>query len=183
MMAHVLRLIGVPLLLGFLFLGIYVVFHLGAWRPVEIRVEQGSALHLLYQEHRGAYHLIDPAITAVENWAKTNSVACARTFGIFPQDPRAVAEVDLRSEGGCVLDQPLRALPAEFKLRTIPSGQRIVARFTGAPSIAPWKVYPKIEEAVRQARLQISGSLIHVYSFDSSGHMVTEYLQPVTTAP
>ena len=132
-----------------------VYYRLGAYKEVSIEVKQLPEFHLLYKEHFGAYHKISEIISTVEAWAKSNNYNCKKTFGEYLDDPRTIEERRLRSLGGCVLEiKPIADTPFTFK--TIPTSRYIVAHFSGAPSLGPLKVYPKVEDYMKNLGIKIT---------------------------
>jgi len=171
------RSVAVPVLLGFVLLGAYLYFYLGASRDVQISIVDLPPIHLIFKEHRGPYHQINPVIVSVEEWAKKNGVSCTETFGEYLDDPQVVDEDRLRSRAGCLSRRPLAPiLPPEIKLESRPPGRYIQARFSGSPAIGPWVVYPKIKAFVAEKGVSVSTSTIEVYTVHPDGHMDTEYL-------
>lgn len=168
---------------------ITLYFRLGGHKSVAIERAELTAYQVIGKKHIGAYHKINAVIVEVESWAKANNVPCQRTFGEYLDDPRQKAEDRLESIGGCVLgtitedNNPLKGktLPEEFELRTIAAGPRIVATFTGAPSIGPFKVYPAVEDYMRQNGLKTSGPVIEIYEFHGD-QARTEYQFPFSAA-
>lgn len=175
------RLVALPIFLGFVFLGAYLYHHLGGWREVVVDQTEQPALVLLYQVHRGAYHHINAVITAVETWAKDNQIPCARTFGEYLDDPRAVSEERLTSHGGCLLGETLRPeiLPEGFFIETKPPAAYVRGQFQGSPAIGPWRVYPRLHQFIEQNGLKSSTRAIEIYTMLPEGGMATEYLIPI----
>ncbi len=188
-MIHFFRAIGLPIVLGFFFLGLYVAHHLGLWSSVEIQVrEDFPPAQLLYREHLGPYHQIDPVIVEVESWAKDNGLDCSTSFAEFKDNPKAVAEVDLRARGGCVLrpampPELLSTLPAEFKTEMFQPAKILEARFRGAPSVAHFKVYPRMDEDQAKLRLLAGSSTYHFYEIKADGSFNSFYVRIIETPP
>lgn len=152
-----------------------IYYRLGAYKNVDISVEKLPPMHLLYKEHYGAYHKINTVISEVESWAVSHNVPCKKTFGEYLDDPRLVDERRLRSNGGCVLE----IIPAEktpFAIKTIESARYVVAHFTGAPSIGPLKVYPKVEEYFKSNRINMPTTVIEIYDVQNQSLPKTDYL-------
>lgn len=161
--------------IGFVF---YVYSYLGVNRDVKIQTVERGPLILLYKNHMGAYHQIQPTITAVEDWAQKNNLLCPKTFGEFLDDPKAMDQDRLRSHAGCVLLSPLPETPAELSYEEKPPRRYVVAQFEGAPSVGPFAVYPKVTEYIEKNRLKWSGQTIEIYTVNGS-QVSTEYLFPI----
>ncbi len=175
------RLIALPVLLGFLLLGIYLYVHLGAGKEVVVDKLEWPQMMLVLKNHRGAYHKINAVIVEVEEWAKKNSIACPRTFGEYLDDPRQVAEERLNSQAGCIIESALdpKSLPQGFELKITKPTVYIHAVFTGSPAIGPWRVYPKLKEFAETTKLRTATSTIEIYTVLPDGDMKTDYLVPV----
>jgi AraC family transcriptional regulator len=184
------RLIALPVLLGFLILGIYLFVYLGGWKEVSVTKATLPEMQLLYKVHRGAYHKIVTAIESVEQFARSRGIPCPRTFGEYLDNPRQVAEERLTSHAGCVLEKPLAEAPPapsgtegdEFKIKTLPAGDYIQAIFTGSPAIGPWRVYPRLTEFADRHGLRTAPSTIEIYTITPANGLSTEYLVPVIPA-
>jgi AraC family transcriptional regulator len=156
-----------------------IYYRLGAYKPVVIEIKTYPALHLLYKEHLGPYHKINDVIVKVEAWSTTHNLHCPVTFGEYFDDPRSVEERRLRSNGGCILtDAPQTPIEKseEIFYRLQPEQKYLVATFEGAPSIGPMKVYPKVEDFLREHRMQKSGPVIEIYHIKNATEATTEYL-------
>lgn len=174
--------LALPVLLGFLFLGGYLIYHLGALRRVEVQVADSPTMYFLFKDHRGPYHLINEAITEVENWTKAKGVPCPQTFGEYLDDPQLVAEDRLRSRGGCTSSNPIQVaeLPAGFKISERAPAKFVRAEFSGSPAIGPWIVYPKLKEFITQQNLKTEPVTIEVYTVHPNQSMTTTYLVPIS---
>jgi AraC family transcriptional regulator len=157
----------------------YLYFYLGAYKPVTIRVESRGPFHLLYKTHTGPYHEIGPTISEVEAWAKAQNIPCAQTFGEYLDDPQAMDQDRLRSQGGCVLSAPLSEFKHDFHASELPETKYVVAHFEGSPSISPFKVYPKVKDYLEEHRLTASVSVIEIYSVNGE-KVTTDYLFNIT---
>ena len=158
---------------------VYLYFYLGFTKDVQIEVAARGPLLLLSSPHTGAYHQIGPAITKVEAWAKDNNVHCPKSFAEFLDDPDAMDQDRLRSRGGCLLTSaPTNNTPADFHFEEREKKKYVVARFLGAPSIGPFKVYPRVREFIQERRLKRSGPVIETYTVDGP-NVTTEFLFPI----
>lgn len=163
-------------------------FRLGAHLPVKVeKINEYPQVALLYKAHIGAYHKINDVIVEVEQWALEQNLPCKRTFGEYLDDPKTQEEARLRSHGGCVLDgiqsvtMTKEALPGGYIMRTLESRPYVKAEFEGAPSISPFKVYPKAMEFIEENRLEVKGAVLEIYSFQGERKALTEYLFPVSS--
>lgn len=172
--------------LVFIFLSCLVVFaitlyfRLGGHKDVEIDIKSLEPVAALYTEHLGPYHKVNDSIVKVEEWALQNNIPCQKTFGVYLDDPNTPDETRLRSEVGCLLEgiasiNLTESLPDWLKFKTIEEGKFIVATFTGAPSIGPFKVYPAIKDFIKERHLDQQAPPMEIYSFQGEHEALTEY--------
>lgn len=155
-------------------------FNLGGHKEVLLEENfQSPGMHVIYKMHSGPYHKILGTIETVENWATANNIPCRKTFGEYLDDPHSADESRLRSNGGCVVSQPAANLPEGFEQRFIEPAKYLKATFEGAPSIGPFKVYPKAEQWAKENRLTFAGPIIEIYTILGPKTVVTEYLFPL----
>jgi AraC family transcriptional regulator len=158
---------------------VYLLMHLGIFKPVQISYEPVDNIYLLAIENLGPYHKILDSILVVEKFAKENKINCPKTFGMFLDDPEKVEEVRLRSLVGCVIDQPITEVPAQFKMISRPKQNYVKAVFLGSPSVSPYKVYPKAMELIQERRLPFTGEVIEIYQVNADQGFITTYLFPI----
>lgn len=102
-------------------LGAYMMFYLGIFKPVDIRVEKRGPFILLFKQHIGPYHQILPVLQEAENWAASHGLHCAQTFGEYLDDPHEIDEDRLRSHAGCLLEAPLATAPLSSNIKCGPN--------------------------------------------------------------
>lgn len=158
---------------------VYLLVRNGAFKSVEIAVEDRGEMILLYKEHIGPYHKIMDDLTAVENAAKTAGLDCTLTFGEYLDDPGLVEQERLHSNVGCVLPSAPAAAPEGTMLKTIPARKYVVGRFGGSPALGPYKVYGKIGERIVEGRMEQTGPVLEIYRPLPDEGMETTYLFPV----
>src|ERR1044072_6020410 len=107
---------------------IYLGFHVGAIKSVDITEGDRPAMYVLYQEHVGPYYKISQKIAYVEQEAKRMGFDCQKTFGEYFDDPDDVEESRLRSRGGCVSAKPYVNVPEKFKTDMIPAQKYVIGR-------------------------------------------------------
>lgn len=176
----------IAIVLVVLTITIYLAQYLGAFKSVDISEAEKGPLKLLYKEHTGAYHKVVGVIEEVETWARQKGIDCSESFGEYLDNPNVTEENRLRSRGGCVVKEfPTADLPEGFLTREIPVRKYVVALFDGSPGIGPLKVYPKVENYMKEHRLAIDGPILEIYVIHSEKAMTTTYLFPAveTDAP
>ncbi len=157
---------------------IYLIFHLGVFKDVQIKEDSRGPYYVLFKEHRGAYYKISDVITGVENEARKLALDCAQAFGEFYDNPKEVDEDRLRSRGGCISTFQYPKIPEGHGTDSIPVQKFVVATFDGSPAIGPWKVYPKVQAYVEEHRLHIAEEAIEIYT-PKDGSLETTYLFPL----
>ncbi len=171
-----------PLLVAILVYVSYLLFYVGAFKPVIISEVEAGPFIYLGKDHVGAYHKIVPVIEEVETWAKEKGLDCKLTFGKYLNDPDQVEEGRLKSFGGCLLPQseniPVSQLPSGYKLETEFTRKYVKALFEGSPGIGPMKVYPKVAEYFRTQNLSREEWTLEVYEVHSQEAMTTTYYFP-----
>lgn len=181
-----------PMMIGIVILLIAIVVYsvmgrMGAMKPVVITEENSDTLHVLAKDHLGAYHKIVPVISEVETWAKANGEPCVQSFGEYFDDPEKNDEDRLKSRGGCLLTTTKEdaekkwagKLPPGFSIATMEARSTVKAVFSGAPSLGPVKVYPKVFEFMKLKGLQSAGAVIEIYEYnDATSEGTTTYLFP-----
>jgi AraC family transcriptional regulator len=175
------RYLLLPLLFAILGFVFYLMNYLGTFKPVIISEKNAGPFHLVYKSHVGAYHKIVPLIEEVEKWVKAQGLNCKLSFGEYLDDPRQTEEVRLRSLGGCLMPEPVTALPEGFEQKTLPERKYVVAVFEGSPGIGPLKVYPKVYQYLEDQKLSREDSVLEVYEVHSQEAMTTTYYFPIKT--
>ncbi len=159
-----------------IFGGLAAYHYLGFSEPVTIvRASQGP-FQMIFKDHIGPYHKILRAIEEVEKWAKAAGVTCLNSVGEYIDDPEVVDHDRLRSRGGCIVSELPDQLPKDFGSDTIPAKEYLVATFDGAPSIGPYKVYPKVKAHLQEQQLKPTGSVFEIYSVRDENKFRTTYL-------
>jgi AraC family transcriptional regulator len=155
-----------------------VAIYVGAFKPVTISEEQLDAMSMLYVEHIGPYHKVVPSMEKVEAYAKSIGLKCIQTYGEYLDNPETIDQERLRAHVGCVLesDETLpETISEEFKVDSKDPRTYVVARFEGAPSIGPFKVYPKMNDWAKQNKREVMGSVIEIYTI-TGNQVSTRYL-------
>ncbi len=169
--------------LGILGIIAIAIFNMGLLKPVTITRLDAGPFKLLYKDHIGAYHKIMTDIEAVETFAKSSGLICARSFGLFMDDPTDVEEARLRSRGGCVVteqEQIPAQLPDGILVQEVPRSHFMQAEFEGSPRIRPVRVYPKILKEIEDLKLKTAKwGVMEIYDIKSAKEMKTTYLFPL----
>lgn len=166
-------------LIGVLALCAALAIRLGAFLPVALESREAGPFLFVYRNHLGPYHGIVPVIQAVESWAKSAKEPCTLSFGEYLDDPRQVDEDRLRSRGGCIVSRKPEGLPEGFESRVQEKRTWLTASFRGAPSIGPFKVYPKAAEWIQDNGFRQEGPTIETYRVLSEKDVETTYYFPI----
>ncbi len=154
--------------------------YVGLFKSVSLGVSEEGPLQLVANNHVGPYHKIVPKIEEVERWAVANGEACKISFGEYLDDPNRVDEDRLKSRGGCLVEKEWsQGLPAGLVYQVVPRRLYVTASFEGAPSIGPFKVYPKALELIEKEGLVQDGPVIETYERLPEQKLRTRYYFPV----
>lgn len=157
-----------------------IFFRLGGHKEVNIITKDLGPTAVIYTDHLGPYHEVNDSIVKVENWATEHNLPCQKTFGVYLDNPNTSDPTRLRSEVGCILDGITSVsltdqLPDWLKFKSYEEGQYVVAIFEGAPSIGPMKVYPAVDEYIKEKRFVKKAPPMEIYSFSGEHEALTEY--------
>lgn len=162
---------------------LFVLLRLGAFKDVHVTEMEAGPFFQVYQKHLGPYHLIVPKMEEIEVWLKKNQFDCPVTFGEYIDDPKLVDEDRLQSIAGCLVPKDMSQeklsgkMPEHFLFRELPRRNYVTATFQGAPSIAPYKVYPKAFRFFEERKnKKFSGPIMEIYK--PRKVFETEYLFP-----
>lgn len=163
---------------------VYLWTYLGAWKTPEISVKEKPPAWILGKPHIGAYHGVSKIIEAIESEMLRQGSSCPKSFGEFLDDPDLVEEIRLRSRAGCWYDTlppglRERPLPKDWFLEESPPRKAILARFSGAPSIGPMKVYPAVLEFAERQSLKLGRPIWEVYEIRGPREIETHYWFPI----
>lgn len=154
--------VGLFMLIGF---SGFLLYHLGALKPVQIEVILMPETRILAKKHVGPYHTTVQTLEVVEKWMLDQGLPCRESFGLYLDDPAKVEAERLQSFGGCILRDNLNlsTLPENFKVLSLPEQEVIAAYFDGSPGIGPMKVYPRAEEMRVQMNRPKEKATLEVY--------------------
>lgn len=165
-----------------------LALRLGVLKDVRVTEAEEGPYRQVYAKHTGAYHKIVGVLDKAEAWAEDNGEKCELSFGEFLDDPQTVDEDRLRSVAGCIVekDWSQETLPEGFFYREVPRKKYVIALFDGAPSISPYKVYPKALAYIGEKKMKIAGPITEIYRIIIDNAVETKYLfpvKPIRTSP
>lgn len=156
---------------------------MGIFKPVTITIAEAGPFHVIFKEHRGAYHKIVDALSEVETWAKANNLKCQRSFGHYLDDPGLVEETRLRSRAGCIIEAGevmSSPLPDGMRVDDIPRQRFAQGEFEGSPRIGPIRVYPKLMAEIQERKLKPGTTgAIEIYDIKGPKEIKTIFLFPI----
>ena len=136
-----------------LFICVYAYY--GGFRKIEFKTQKQGGEIIVYESVTGDYkqtsEYTDKVYYALLNDYK---IETTKGIGIFYDNPQTVDKDKLRSDVGCVLDNPdsttIAKLSEKYQLQTLPSGEFIVAEFPMKGGISfilgSIKVYPALNK-------------------------------------
>lgn len=158
---------------------ISLFFRLQAFKPVLLETQQVAEMKLIFKNHLGPYYKIVPTIEEVEKYVRANGETCELSFGEYLDDPDKEDQDRLRSLGGCLTAKTWENLPTDFLQKTIPPRFTLIAHFSGAPSIGPYKVYPKAADWMKENGYKQNAAILEVYKVINEKEVETTYYFPI----
>lgn len=133
-----------------LFIGTYAYF--GGFKTINIYTENQGGEIIVYENVIGDYKNTAKYTDRIYSELLNDQVETTKGVGIFYDNPQIVDKEKLRSDVGCILDNPddstIVRLSAKYQLKTLPEGNSIIAEFPikGSLSfiIGVIKVYPAL---------------------------------------
>lgn len=158
--------------------GLY--YYVGGYKNIAMETTEAGPFKTVSKPHLGAYFKIVPVIEEVEKWAQANGESCKLSFGEYIDKPGEITEDRLRSNGGCIVEKEwMQGLPEGYTYRELPRRLYVTATFDGAPSIGPYKVYPRVFTYVDENKLSMDGPIIEMYEVLPDNKLLTRYYFPV----
>lgn len=155
----------------------------GFSNPVVIEKEV-EPMKMAVKEHKGAYTKTKKPMDEVYEGLVSMGVEPAKGVGMYFDDPAKVAEEDLRSEVGSVLEglseENLAEIGEKFIVKEFEGGRAMVVEFPIKTMLSymvgPMRVYPVIEEYWKSKGYEEFETAIEVY--DVSNKIIT-YIMPI----
>ena len=153
----------------------------GVFDAVSMQAGEQGPYSLVFREYKGPYRGVKFALYDVYHYLNDKrSIAPARGFAVFYDNPQKVKPDSLRSIAGYITDSILpgvtppyktdvfaktRAVTGVFPIRTF------MSQFTG-----PIKFYPRLLLYLKQEKLEATGPVMEIY--DIGGKKIV-YIAPV----
>ncbi len=157
----------------------------GFVKPVLVEKEV-PAMTMAVKEHKGAYSKTKQSMDEVYEGLIALGVESTRGVGVYYDDPALVAEADLRSEVGSLLEgvseEKLMEIKEKLEVKEYEEMQAMVVEFPIntmlSYMIGPMRVYPVIQEHWQGKGYEESEIGIEIY--DIANKTIT-YIMPIVT--
>lgn len=148
----------------------YAVWNVGLLKPVLIEEKELPTAVLIYQNVVGPYHNLSDVFKKIETESKKLEIDCAKTFGIYYDDPSSVEPERLRADVGCYSSTPPLKNLEGFQVKESPIQKALIGTFDGAPWLTAFKVYRAMyrEAGIRKLKIK-NGPIMEVYEPSPSG--------------
>ncbi len=143
----------------------------GLFTSVNIIEKNMGPYKAVYEDHKGSYSKIAPVMDSVFNKLKAEGINSTTGIGIYYDNPSEVAEANLRSKGGCVIDKDVfkkfESIKTKFKTIDIPEYKCITVEFPVRTKasfiIGIIKAYPKIKIFMEEKKLKTVDAPYELY--------------------
>lgn len=151
-------------------IGAYAYY--GGFKTLTVEITKQKSEVIAYEDMTGDYSqtpvVSDRVYNSLLNDFKTETF---RGIGIFYDNPQTTEVSKLRSEIGCILENPdstlLTSVESKFKIKAIPEGDYITIEFPykGMMSIMVgiMKVYPALNDYIKQNGYSYKSPVIEIY--------------------
>lgn len=155
--------------------GIYAYYG-GFSKVVPYTAQQGGET-IVYKEVIGDYKQTPSVMDEVYySLLNDNKIETTKGFGIYYDNPRNVETSKLRSEIGCMLDEPVDSttlvdISARYKVKIYPEDTYLVAEFPNKGMISTlvgiMKVYPALNKYAKENGFQEDSPVAEIYDMPS----------------
>lgn len=143
----------------------------GGFSKVNFQVKEEGGDYLVYRKITGPYKQTADMIYKLHYELKNENIETYKSFGIYYDNPKVVAQNKLRSEAGCILETADTAktywLRAKFNIKVYPVKKYITAEFPfkGRMSIMIGliKVYPAMNKFIKDNGYSEAGPIMELY--------------------
>jgi DNA gyrase inhibitor GyrI len=150
--------------------GVYA--YLGGFQKINFSIRDAGGEVLVYENHIGEYKNTGPVMDKIYySLLEEEKIETYKGFGIYYDDPSKVDKTKLRSEVGCILENPdaetLERLNGKYKIKTFPKGSYLVAEFPykGKMSVIMgiMRVYPVMNTFIKEHNIAEDGYIMEIY--------------------
>jgi DNA gyrase inhibitor GyrI len=144
----------------------------GGFTPLKFEIRELPGEVLVYESYQCDYkhtaHIMDQIYHKL---LKEDQIETYRGFGIYYDNPQQVEKSKLRSESGCILENPdeetLNNLKAKYSIKTLPQDKYLVAEFPYKGNLSVFigilRVYPAFNKHIRNNNIQDEGFIMEIY--------------------
>lgn len=133
---------------------ISLLLYLDAFSTIDIKKKEIGPYKLVYEKHKGSYNGIKEVQDKVYYSLLNDKITTTKGFGIYYDDPSKVATNELRSIGGCIVEQndyeTLNLLGNKYNVLNYHSPENVYAEFSFKNPLSIlvgiFKVYPEIKK-------------------------------------
>ena len=148
-----------------------ILAYSGLFNKVEISKQEVGPYVFAYLEHKGSYYDVNSEMTQVYEGLKAMGVETQLGIGIYYDNPQQVAQEDLRSEVGSIINEAdwdkLDQIKQQFKVKKIEKQSSDVAHFEAKTPlsymIAPLKVYPAFGKYLEAQGMALPDLGVEIY--------------------
>ncbi|TCO08914.1 GyrI-like domain-containing protein [Natronoflexus pectinivorans] len=161
------------ILLVFIITGLIILFAIyGGFHKIRFQICEEGGETVAFHPHKGDYKKIGKVMDHVyEVLLKDLNIETFRGFAIYHDDPNNIPALELRSEAGCVIEDPSREIieriTQKFQIKVIPHQKYLTTEFPyrGKLSVivGVLRVYPAIKKQAKQKMLLENGLVIEIY--------------------
>lgn len=143
----------------------------GAFGKVEFRIEEQGGEVLVYENMLGDYSQTAEVTNRIYyDLLNNEKIETTKGFGIYLDNPQEVETSKLRSEVGCILDNPDSALIArlseKYNIKILPVGNYVITEFPFKGKISIlfgiMKVYPALHKFCEEHNIS-GGAIMEIY--------------------
>ncbi len=148
----------------------FTLYQYGLFTPINFVEKNSNKLILVYEKHTGSYKDVGEKMEKIALQLAADSIPFSKRFGIYYDNPREVAETDLRSLVGCVINQvdsaTLSQLGEKYDLAEYKAVPSVIAQFPFKGNLSILfgilKVYPSLTDFLNEKEYS-HGPIMELY--------------------
>jgi hypothetical protein len=144
----------------------------GGFSTIKFEIREAGDEVLVYETYQGEYkHTASIMDRIYEKLLKEDQIETYRGFGIYYDNPQKVEKSKLRSESGCIIENPdaqtLLSLKEKYHIKIFPRDKYLVTEFPykGKASVlmSLIKVYPAMNKYIKENNIMEEGFIMEIY--------------------
>jgi hypothetical protein len=147
----------------------------GIFTGIKIEEKKLGPYKVVYEDHRGSYSKIAPIMDSVYKKLKSDGIDSTTGIGIYYDNPEEVEDSNLRSRGGCVIQEKdyssFDMIKSGYKVIDIPAYKCVTLEFPLKTKlsiiIGVIKGYPKIKKHLDGKNLRTIDAPYELYEKNS----------------